>query len=203
MIRRSLISLTFAINLLAQSAPVTPADAASHFEVRGTLVNSVGGQHIPDADIALTMAGKRDSTVHMTTDDDGHFLFPVEPGKYMLTAQRHGYIGQAFEAHDGFFSSIVVGKDLDSSNILFRITPECSISGTVADEAGEPVEEARVRLYQVGSTGSFNQARNRSEAATNDLGAYHFSHLPPGKYFVSVSARVWYAQRPPRSRGPS
>ncbi len=202
MIRRSLIFLTLAINLLAQSAPVAPTNTASHFEVRGTLVNSVGGQHIPDADVALTMAGKRDSTVHMTTDEDGHFIFAgLEPGKYMLTAQRHGYVGQAFEAHDGLFTSIVVGKDLGSSNILFRITAECSISGVVVDEAGEAVEEARVKLYQTGSTGSINQARDRSETVTNDLGAYHFSHLPPGKYFVSVSARVWYAQHPPQKPG--
>lgn len=202
MIRRSLIFLTLAINLLAQSAPVTSTNTASHFEVRGTLVNSVGGQRVSGADVALTMAGKRDSTAHMTTDDDGHFLFfGLERGTYMLTAQRHGYIGQAFEAHDGFFTSIVVGKDLDSSNILFRISPECSISGAVVDEAGEPVEEARVMLYQTGQTGSMNQARYRSETVTNDLGAYHFSHLPPGKYFVSVSARVWYAQNPPQKPG--
>ena len=202
MIPRSLIFLMLAINLLAQSAPVAPAHAASHFEVSGTLVNSAGGQRISGADVAPTMAGQRDSTAHMTTDDDGHFLFPgLEPGKYMLTAQRHGYVGQAFEAHDGFFTSIVVGKDLDSSNILFRISPECSISGVVVDEAGEPVEEARVMLYQTGQFGSMNQARDRSETTTNDLGAYHFSHLPPGKYFVSASARVWYAQHPPQKPG--
>jgi hypothetical protein len=202
-IRRFLLSMTLAGNLLAQSAPVTPANPAPHFEIRGTLVNSVSGQHIAGADIALTIAGgQRDSGISMTTDDDGHFLFSgLEPGKYMLTAQRHGYVGQAFEAHDGFFTSIVVGMNLDSSNILFRISPECSISGAVVDEAGEPVEEAWVRLYQTGQNGSINQIRYRSETVTNDLGAYHFGHLPPGKYFVSASARVWYAQHPSQKPG--
>jgi hypothetical protein len=36
--------------------------------------------------------------------------------------------------------------------------------------------------------------RSRSRTTTDDEGAYHFSHLLPGRYLVAVVTRPWYAQ---------
>lgn len=185
--------LVAASSLLGQSSPAPPVQ----FEVHGTLMDSVSGQHLSVADVTLTSSDGREDPAQQKTDDEGNFLFSaLKPGKYMLTAKRYGYISQAFDAHDGFFTAVVVGTGLDSSHVRFTIAPECSITGTVVDEAGEPIQEAKVLLYQTSRTGGMEQAKDRAGAETNDLGAFHFSHLPPGRYFVSVLARVWYAQRP-------
>jgi hypothetical protein len=66
----------------------------------------------------------------------------------------------------------------------------------VLDEAGEPVRDAEVMLFRSGIRGGMGGTRRAGQTTTDDQGAYHFSHLPPGKYLVAVSAHVWYAQRP-------
>jgi Carboxypeptidase regulatory-like domain len=169
--------------------------APAGFEISGTLVNANTGQPIPRARVAVAPVTQRDNFTTVMTGEDGRFSFAnLTPGKYTLTAQARGYLLQSFNQHDGFSSSIVVGPDLDSGNLLFRLAPEGAISGVVTDEAGEPVRNAQVMLYFTGLSAGIDATRPRGGAMTTDEGAYHFGHLPPGHYLVSVSARPWYAQ---------
>src|ERR1700761_1185612 len=99
-----------ASSLLAQSYPTPP----EQFEVRGSLVDSVSGQPLSGADMTLASADRREGPAQQKTDEEGHFIFSeLKPGKYALTAKRYGYITQAFDAHDGFFTALVVGTGLD------------------------------------------------------------------------------------------
>ncbi len=183
-----------AASLQKNLAVTTPAG----FEISGTVVDSNTGQPIARARVAIAPVTQRDNFTTIITRQDGRFSFAgLAPGKYTLTAQARGYLLQSFNQHDQFSSSIVVGPDLDSGNLLFRLPPEGAISGVVTDEAGDPVRDAHVRLYFTGLSFGAEATRPRGRTITNDEGFYHFGHLPPGRYLVAVIARPWYAQNRP------
>src|SRR5262249_48037571 len=141
-----------------------------------------------------------DSTV-IVTADDGRYLFTgLTTGKYALSAQARRHLTQAFNQHDGFSTAIAVGPNLESTGLIFKLPAESSISGTVLDEAGEPVRDATVALYFNGLAGGVDATRPQGRTTTNDEGAYHFNHLAPGRYMLAVNARPWYAVQAPHAQ---
>jgi hypothetical protein len=193
------LALTAAVATLQLAAQQTAPVARAAFEISGTLVDANTGQPVPRARVAIASVTQRDNFTTMVTREDGRFSFSdLDPGKYTLTAQARGYLLQAFNQHDQFASSIVVGPNLESTGLVFRLPPEGAISGVVVDEAGEPVREAEVLLYETGLSGGAQATRFRGRVAANDEGAYHFGHLASGRYLLAVTARPWYAQNQPR-----
>ena len=173
------------------------APARAGFQISGALVDAVTGQPLAHARVAIAPVTQRNDFTTVITGEDGRFLFSnLAPGKYALAAQAHGYLLQSFNQHEQFSSSIAVGLELDSGNLLFRLPPESAISGVVTDEAGEPVREAQVTLYFTGLAAGTEATRLRGRATTDDQGSYHFGHLAAGRYVVAVSAKPWYAQYP-------
>jgi hypothetical protein len=166
------------------------------FKIDGRLVDGSSNQPIAHARVAMAAVTQRNDFTTVVTAEDGLFSFSgLEPGKYTLSAQAHGYVFQAFNQHDQYSSSIVVGVNTNSSGLVFRLYKENVIEGTVTDEAGEPVRDANITLYQTGTANGSAGTRVRSHGATNDEGHYHIGHLAPGDYMISVVARVWYARR--------
>ena len=187
------LALTVVLNSAAQQTKGV-APARGDFQISGTLVDAITGQPVARARVAVAPVTQRDNFTTIVTREDGRFLFAdLAPGKYTLTAQARGYLLQAFDQHDTYSSSLAVGPELDSSHLLFRIPPEGAISGVVTDEAGEAVRGAQVMLYFTGLSAGVEATRQRGQIVTDDEGAYHFGHLPPGHYLVAVSARPWYA----------
>ncbi len=192
-------SLTSIVLLLVLSAFLTAQTVSTStgrgFQISGTVVNALTGQVLADTEVSIGRSRTADTLQSSTTGDDGRFQFNgLAAGKYWLAAQRRGFRRQSFEEHQGFFTGIAVGPGLQSDNLLFRLSPEASISGTVTDDQNDPVREAQVILFHSGVENGTRTTQNREQATTDDRGHYHFSHLQPGKYFVAVSARAWYAQ---------
>jgi protocatechuate 3,4-dioxygenase beta subunit len=180
-----------------QTAPPTPSGAGP-FQVSGVLVDSLNEQPIPGALVRISTA-QRNKTTAVTTNENGRFAFPaLAPGKYVLWAQQRGYLTWQFDDHEGLSSAIAVGPGLASEDLVFRMPRECSISGKVSDEAGEPVRNANVLLYRIGVRYGEGGTVLQQSRLTDEEGRYQFSRLSPGKYFVAVASRVWYAQRPGR-----
>jgi len=185
-------------SLAAQQRSV-PAASPGGFQISGTLVDAATGAPLAHARVAVAPVTQRGDFTTIITGDDGRFLFrDLASGKYSLTAQARGYLTQSFNQHDAFSTAIVVGPDLDSSNLVFRLPREGAVSGVVTDEAGEPVREAQVTLYFTGLAAGVEATRLRGSVMTDDQGGYRFSHLFPGRYLVAVSARPWYARHPLR-----
>ena len=186
-----------AASMLGQEPPQPAPAAVTPSEISGVLVDAVTGQPIRHARIAIAPVTQRDAYTTILTDEGGGFLFSnLAPGKYTLTAQQRGYFTQSFNQHEQFSSAIVVGPDPDSTHLLFRLQPECLVRGRISDEAGEPVRNARVFLYQAEHSGGEQDIRLGQRGTTDEEGVYQFAHLHPGRYFVAVMATVWYAQRP-------
>jgi len=127
------------------------------------------------------------------TENDGRFIFEHLPaGKYNLLAEGHGYYRQAFRENDTYSTAIVVGPGLDSAHVVFPLVASGSISGTVTDDDGDPVEGAQIMLFYRGIVSGRFETRISYSTQARSRGTFHFSNLRPGTYFAAVQARPWY-----------
>jgi 5-hydroxyisourate hydrolase-like protein (transthyretin family) len=180
--------------MAAQTKSPVPV-AGGEFQISGTVVDFLTGQPLAKTRVAIAPVSQRGDLTTVVTSDDGRFMFrSLARNKYTLTAQRRGYITASFNQHDQYASSIAVGPDLDSGHLLFRLTAESVISGTVTDEQGDGVRNAQVMLFQDTAVDGRRSTRQRANASTDEEGFYRFAHLPAGRYFLAVSAEPWYAQ---------
>ena len=83
-----------------------------------------------------------------TTDAEGRFtLDGVDPGSYLLLAQRTGYLDQGYGAP----APQLVGPPLDLGagetmrDITVKLTPQSLLYGKVLDEDGDPIPTRRCR----------------------------------------------------------
>jgi Carboxypeptidase regulatory-like domain len=196
------VTVNFALILLCACtflpSEARPADqesaANTKFKIAGTVVNSITGAPLGKARITLTDTANRANMLSVITGDDGHFEFySLYRAKYSLQGAKRGFISGAYEQHEQFSTAIVTGPGFNTENLMFRLTPLAFVSGKVIDESGEPVRKARVFLYAENHQGGMNRIERRGADVTDDEGYYEFTALGPGNYFVSVSAKPWYA----------
>ena len=182
----------------AQQPSTASAPAQHGFRIAGTVVNSLTGQAIPAASVAIAPTSEgtdRDISKSVTTGADGRFSFTgLSQGKYSLMAAARGFTLQYFEHHDPFASAIAVGPDLESDHLVFRLQPDASVEGQVTDENNDPVQNALVRLFQTTTEEGQQKTVPITQAQSDDQGEYRIGHLAPGTYYLAVSARPWFAQ---------
>src|SRR5258708_29462493 len=70
------------------------------------------------------------------------------------------------------------------------------INGHVFDEFGDPVRKARVVLFIEDHRGGMNRITRLNLSTSDDRGFYDFSLLRSGRYYISVTAKPWYAMHP-------
>lgn len=61
-----------------------------------------------------------------------------------------------------------------------------SLSGTIVDEFGDPVERVRVRAWRGSSNPATLARQTGASATTDDRGQFRLFHLPPGQYVVEA-----------------
>lgn len=186
----------FLLLLLSSLAAQTPRKApAATFQISGTVVNATSGQPLSRTRVGLTPVSGGHSPAPIITGSDGRFAFSnLAAGKYALSALRPGFPPQSFNQHEFFSTAIAVGPDLKSTGLTFRLQPEAVISGTVRDEADEPIRDATVMLFhRAFENGRLTVHRIKNEQ-TDDQGGYRFGQLPAGSMLIAVQARPWYAQ---------
>jgi hypothetical protein len=183
---------------VAPQLPAAPTPAPHGFRIAGVVVNSLTGQGVPGAVVAIAPTSEgtdRDISKSVATGADGRFSFTgLSQGKYSLMAAARGFSLQYFEHHDPFATAIAVGPDIDTDRLVFRLQPDASIEGQITDENNEPVQSALVRLFQTTTEEGQQKTVPVNQAQADDQGQYRLGHLAPGTYYLSVSARPWYAQ---------
>ena len=196
----------------AQDAKPTKAPATSVFHITGTVLNSVTRSPVAGCKMSATSAWRSQgsrlpASDEFVTDDQGHFDVSVaSAGAWRLTAHAHGYVTQALDEHERFASAVVLTAANPTLDVVFPLTPNSSISGTVLDEASEPIRQARVTLQAVASSESENGLASvtaRGATMTDDRGHYELPNLAPGDYRVGVQAQVWYAQSAQATHSPN
>ncbi|HKW19421.1 MAG TPA: carboxypeptidase-like regulatory domain-containing protein [Terriglobales bacterium] len=178
---------------LHAAAQLQVAKASPGYHISGTAVNSITGVALSKATVSIG-AAEGGPTLTAVTASDGRFTFEkLKPGKYWLEAEGRGFSAQRFDQHEEFSTGIAVGPEVDSEHLVFRIKPDATITGIVTDDQNEPVVQANVMLFRTGLEDGANSTRMHAQTNTDDRGCYHFGHVPPGGYYIVVSAHPWYA----------
>ena len=188
-----MMMLFFFFGLLLAAVPASAAQQAPPgYRIAGIVVDAVTGAPVASAEISISEGTEQTKT---TSGGDGRFVFQgVNAGKYMLSATARGYVLEGFNQHGFYSSGIAVGSGLDSEHVIFRLHPQAIITGRVTEEHGEAVRQAQVMLFGTESASGRHALFVQAQMQTDDLGEYHFARLHPGKYYIAVIARPWYAQ---------
>jgi carboxypeptidase family protein len=127
--------------------------------------------------------------LRVITDAEGRFLFRDLPkGRYSFSASAVGYLaggyGQRRVGGPSLSLELEAGeKVLDA---VFRLAKAAAVSGTVLDEAGEPVVGVMVRSFRRAFTGGRIRWGPFTTTLTDDRGMYRISGLSPGDYAIGV-----------------
>jgi hypothetical protein len=207
------MALCFGLLLQAQSNPSAaphPAgsgsvNATGAFRIAGKLVNAVTGEPVRQATVAVLGYEDSHTIESVLSDSEGRFALEGLPAaKYQLTASKRGFRTAFYDEHDEFSSAVVAGPDQDTTHLTFRLTPGASVRGVVSSDDGDPVEGARVLLFQRPKhPGSGERTAQTDAAVTDDAGAYEFSDLPAGEFLIAVVAEPWYAMHEGNRRAKS
>ncbi len=181
----------------AQNAPAT-----GQYRIAGQVVNATSGE--PVARVTVAALAQEDSHIvgSAQSDADGRFMLESLPaGKYPLTASKRGLRTAFYDEHDEFNSAIVTGPGQDTSHLVFRLMPGGVLRGVVTADGGDPAENANVILFKrdpgAAHGQGFDDMREADATMTDDTGAYEFSNLVPGEYFVAVNTSPWYSTHRP------
>ncbi len=195
------VVFAIAASLLAgfAGAQVRPA-GTKLYRIAGTLTDSVSNGSLGGATMTLLSVPEQATLQTTTTDDQGRFAFePMAAGKYALMASRRGYLSEEFNEHENYSSAIVTGEGQDTEHIPFRLDRGGVVRGTVTDEKGDPVPEARVLITNWSSWNGFgDQMAKPITSVADDRGEFEVWNLRPGRYVFAVLAYPWYALSPTR-----
>src|SRR6185312_6560600 len=129
----------------------TKTTPAKSFSITGILVNSTNGAPVQHGSLTATLvprgsAGSRQSLAPIgpiDADDHGRFSITLpSAGMWRVVASAPGYVTQAYDEHESFSSGIVLTAASPTLDLRFQIAREAVITGSVLDEAGEPVRNA-------------------------------------------------------------
>jgi hypothetical protein len=171
--------------------------APSQFRIAGVVTNADSGTPLPQTRVWIYDVKNPQAVQAIMTSDNGHFEFDrLGPAKYSLQGMRHGFITAAYDSHEEYATAIVTGAGIDTENLTLKLTPAAVLSGTVLDESAEPIRGAMVNLYREDHRSGVSRVEQVNASGTDDLGGYEFAGLEPGNYFVSATAKPWYAVHP-------
>jgi carboxypeptidase family protein len=180
-------ALLLVAQLLAGAQPVdTPAlvsgrvlDADTGRPVAGALVTPYGPAAAGTGAVVLTNAG-------------GQFVIRgLHPGNLVLIARKGGYIDatQGQTRPGGFAAPLRVAAGSRYLDTDIRMWRHGVITGTVLDDAGDPVIGVRVRAFMVIRAGGRTGYTESGGATTDDRGIYRIAQLVPGTYVVAVVSK--------------
>jgi Carboxypeptidase regulatory-like domain len=147
-------------------------DATTRRGVPGALISLSGGQGVPRQ--ALTTF-------------DGQYVFTGLPsGTYHMTAAKTGYVagGHGMRRPNGSVQPLALGEGERVADAIVLMWKDAVISGTVIDEAGEPIVGLQVQAVARGILFGNSALALSSSDVTDDRGAYRIANLVPGDYIV-------------------
>ncbi len=189
--------------LLALQGTPARTQSSTNFVISGTVL-ALDGTPIRNAhltaenDRPCTEKGKYEAT---QVDSDGRFQLRVPcPGVWRLSGEAQGYPKQMYEQHGDFSTGIVLSAAHPEFETVFRMAGSSSVVGTVLDEVGDPVRDAKVFLLVPGAADG-DPLRTVDQTTTDDRGIYEFQDVAAGQYKVAVQVQPWYAVAAQSSRG--
>jgi Carboxypeptidase regulatory-like domain len=198
---RAVASGFAALALCAASAPAQMTTSAQHSGasahsgnrlISGVVISGASSQPLEGVDVVLRQDGSFETWAETTTDAQGSFLFTDLPdGRFSLVASRRGFVASAYQEHGGVSTAIVTGENLITAGFVIALAPLASIFGTVTEDSGDPVPQARVNVFRDDPMRA--GGRQRAAVASADaMGNFEIAHLAPGNYYLCASGAPWY-----------
>lgn len=187
------VALTIAAAAQRQGGPPprqAPPPAEGPGAISGVVIDGATGRPLPGAVVSLGRpTGILAAPSRSTTDELGRFVFTRLPDSdYPVSVSKPGYVdGQLGEDGSNPFGRYVHLRNgqwfQDARVLLWRTS---AITGTVTDEAGEPVVGIPIRILTRVMVAGRSFLATENEASTDDRGRYRVSDLRPGQYVVMV-----------------
>ncbi len=163
----------------------------------GQVIDAITGKPLRDAIVTITGTSRvsRDEALtapRILTTADGYFVFRDLPrGNFIVWATKQGYTdGVSGRRRPGGPSQPIALADGERvGDVAVRMWRPGALTGTVVDEAGEPLVNIRVRAFRRTVGSGRPQFLGAATATTNDRGEYRLGGLLPGEYIVLVPAR--------------
>jgi hypothetical protein len=189
-----------AVGALAAVAPLraqAPRPSAATGLIVGIVVDAATGKPVSGAAVsissgvpAMPMAREVPGTLpRILTGPDGRFVYrDLRAGNYTITATKPGYSQGAYGRRRpaGPFSWLDLADGERTADVVVRVWKHAAISGTVLDEAGEPVVGARVRSWRRTFDSGRYAFMASGAAFSDDRGIYRIGGLVPGEYVVGI-----------------
>jgi protocatechuate 3,4-dioxygenase beta subunit len=194
-LRLCLFCMLLSASLSAQPAQDSPANAAARTAHLEGQVLSQAGEPLRKATLRLNpYYGDHSSNAvsYMdTTDGAGKFVFEgVLPGRYMLSADRTGFLPQNYGVRGAANSSAGSVLTLAAGEIMkdlnFKLIPQGVIAGRVTDADGDPMPGVQVSVNQTVRARRQRGMVPKGGATTDDQGSFRIANLSPGPYYVSA-----------------
>ena len=194
--------VALALTVSMWQAPATqPRDGV----ITGQVVDAATGKPVGAAIVSLAGAGSpvtlssgptegfrlSGGVPRILTGSDGRFAFRDLPaGNFTVLASKGGYAEGASGRRvlGGASLPVVLTAAQRTAETSIRMWKNATITGTVVDEAGEPVVGLQVRALRLTFTaGRRRFAPSGTTATTDDRGVYRLGGLAPAAYLVTTS----------------
>ena len=193
-----------------------PAEEAKKLAaLEGRVVNAKTGEPLRRVNLTMrsSATGMRTSVpmassapYAASTDAEGKFrIEKIEPGTYMLYAERQGFVRQSYGARragmQGTNLKLSAGQEI--KDLEFKLTPQAVITGRVVDEEGEPLARVSVQVLRRFYYQGQQRLMPSGGGQTTDTGEFRISELAPGRYWISANyrARMMAFGEAPRTSG--
>jgi len=167
--------------------------------IAGRVLDVTSGQPVAGVTVSMTMAAARPAAgtpppapprpgtlpapVKVLTDAEGQFTFTGLPnGRFTLRVQHDGYAPVRGAA-------VTLLDSQPVTNLVLQVGRHGVITGTVRDDAGDPIVGVGVTGFNRRTVGFRPMLFPRGSAVTDDRGQFRISDLPPGDYLICACVR--------------
>ncbi len=192
-----LFTLSLAFLLNAQDEP-DPKQLAA---IEGRAVDSLSGTPLRRVKLTLRLIPTAATTaaapvmppsIAAETADDGTFrIDKLDPGTYMLNAERQGYVRATYTTSPKLTGStpIRLSEGQEMKELLFKLIPQAVLTGRVLDEEGEPVAGVPIALVRSMETPEGQRLMPATTSTSNDQGEFRLAGIGPGRFFLQAMPR--------------
>jgi hypothetical protein len=191
--RSTLLATVLAISPVIAQTPPPQTPSTGTGLIVGQIVEAASGRPIAGGVATITGAPLTSNSgpprIQAITGTDGRFVFRDLPkGSYTITATKGGYLEGAVGRRrpGGQTQPIDLAEGERSGVLTVPMWRHGVISGTIVDEAGEPVIGIQVRTMRRGVVGGLRRFTSGPSTSTDDRGVYRIPALVPGDYIVAV-----------------
>lgn len=146
-----ILPVTWFISAMAQQPePIDPKKVGA---IEGQVTNGVTGEAQRRVNLTLrpTMMQMGSggggpiappSPYAAVTDAEGKFRIErIDPGTYMLQAEKQGFVRQSYNARQilGPSTPLVITAGMEMKEVNLKLTPHAIVTGRILDDEGEPL----------------------------------------------------------------